>query len=207
MRPAHIRLFLLFCGIYLSSSLPTGAQQGHRVTTRAVTVNSTTQWNNWQLPTHAIDFTADGAVKPHFFRERFDILDDVETFTRPIIDFRRRRGQSATLNVDSTETLDVKGEIILDNKDIPIYSYFFRPGISRVGSNPATAANILDDDPTTFWEPNPQDPVDDWWIEVDLGRVVTVDSLVLHFVEETLGDPFFSSGSSPRPIKNQCKSM
>ena len=191
MRPAHIRLFLLFCGIYLSSSLPTGAQQGHRVTTRAVTVNSTTQWNNWQLPTHAVDFTADGAVKPHFFRERFDILDDLETFTRPIIDFRRRRGQSATLNVDSTETLDVKGEIILDNKDIPIYSYFFRPGISRVGSNPATAANILDDDPTTFWEPNPQDPVDDWWIEVDLGRVVTVDSLVLHFVEETLGDPFF----------------
>ena len=191
MRPAHSWLFSALCIACLAPAAPADAQQGHRVTTRSVTVNSATHWNNWQLPTHAIDIGPDGAVKPHFFRERFNIFDDLETFTRPIISFRRRASQSAILNIDSTETLDVKGEVILDNKDNPIYSYFFRPGISRVGSNPATADNILDGDPTTFWEPDPQDPLDDWWIEVDLGRVVTVDSLVLHFVDEELGDPFF----------------
>ena len=191
MRPIHSRLFVFLCASCLAPLATADAQQGHRVTSSSVTVNSATQWRNWQLPTHAVDITPDGAVRPHFFRERFDIFDDIETFTRPIIDFRRRKVQNAILNIDSTETIDVRGEIILDNKDNPIYSYFFRPGISRVGSNQAAAANILDDDPTTFWEPDIQAPLDDWWVEIDLGRVVTVDSLVLHFVAEDLGDPFF----------------
>ena len=190
MRRHPARLLLALSCSLLAAGTATVAQQGHRVTTRSVVVNSPAHWQNWDLPTHAVNIEADGAVKPHFFRERYDILDDLETFTRPIT-FKRRRGQSAIFYIDSTETLDVKGEIILDNKDNPTYSYFFRPGISRVGSNPATATNILDDDPTTFWEPDPDAHIDDWWVEVDLGRVVTVDSLILHFVEEDLGDPFF----------------
>ena len=193
MRLNHSRFLFLFCGLCtaLALGVPSQAQQGHRVTTRSVVVNTATHWKNWQLPTHAVDVTATGTVKPHFFRQRFDLLDDLDTFTRPITNFRRKRRQTANLNIDSTKTLDVKGEIILDNKDNPIYSYFFRPGISRVGSNRNDAANILDDDPMTYWEPNPQDPLDDWWVEIDLGRVVAVDSLILHFVDEELGDPFY----------------
>lgn len=167
------------------------AQKGHRVTSRSVVVNRAAHWHHWQLPTHAVQVSPNGAVEPRFFRAHFNLLDDLQTFTRPIVDLRRRRNQTAILNIDSTQTRDVKGEIILDRKDNPIYSYFFRPGISRVGSNAAMAAHILDDDPTTFWEPDPQAPLDDWWVEIDLGRVVAVDSLVIHFVEEALGDPFF----------------
>ena len=179
--------------LVLCSALLTAveAQQGHRVTSRSVEVNRAAHWRNWQLPTHAVKVSPAGVVEPHFFRARFNLLDDLATFTRPIPDLRRRRNQTAILNIDSTRTRDVKGEIILDRKGNPIYSYFFRPGISRVGSNSAVAAHILDADPTTFWEPDPRAPLDDWWLELDLGRVVAVDSLVLHFVEEELGDPFF----------------
>ena len=182
---------LAFLVICLAPLLAADAQKGHRVTSRSVVVNRAAHWHNWQLPTHAVKVLPDGTVEPHFFREHFNLLDDLETFTRPIPELRRRSNQTAILNIDSTQTRDVKGEIIADRKGSPIYSYFFRPGISRVGSNAVTAANILDDDPTTFWEPDPQAPLDDWWIEIDLGRVVAVDSLVLHFVEEELGDPFF----------------
>ena len=182
---------LAFLVICLAPLVAADAQKGHRVTSRSVVVNRAAHWHNWQLPTHAVKVLPDGTVEPHFFREHFNLLDDLETFTRPIPELRRRRNQTAILNIDSTQTRDVKGEIITDRKGNPIYSYFFRPGISRVGSNAAAAANILDDDPTTFWEPDPQAPIDDWWIEIDLGRVVAVDSLVIHFVEEALGDPFF----------------
>ena len=180
--------FLVICTAPL---VPADAQKGHRVTSRSVAVNTAAHWQNWQLPTHAVQVSPDGTVEPHFFREHFNLIDDLTTYTRPIVDLRRRRNQTAILNIDSTQTRDVKGEIILDRKGNPVYSYFLRPGISRVGSNAAAVANILDDDPTTFWEPDPQAPLDDWWIEIDLGRVVAVDSLVIHFVEEALGDPFF----------------
>ena len=185
-----MRLLALF--VLCSASLvPVEAQQGHRVTSRSVEVNRAAHWRNWQLPTHAVKVSPAGVVEPHFFRAHFNLLNDLETFTRPIPELRRRRNQTAILNIDSTRTRDVKGEVILDRKGNPIYSYFFRPGISRVGSNPGAAAHILDADPTTFWEPDPQASLDDWWIELDLGRVVAVDSLVLYFVEEELGDPFF----------------
>ena len=182
---------LAILGICLVPLAAAHAQKGHRVTSRSVVVNTAAHWSNWQLPTHAVQVSPDGTVEPHFFRARFNLLDDLQTFTRPIVDLRRRSNQNAILNIDSTQTRDIKGEVILDRKGNPIYSYFFRPGISRVGSNAADAANILDDDPTTFWEPEPQASLDDWWIEIDLGRVVAVDSLVIHFVEEELGDPFF----------------
>lgn len=193
----HHRLII---SILCASLLVAGRQQadaqrgnGHRITNTRIVVDSNTHWRNWQLPTHAVDVTSDGSVVPHFFRERYDILDDLDTFTRPLADLKRKKNETAILNIDSTETLDVQGNVITQKKKgefIPIYSFFVRPGISRVGSNLESAAHILDDDPTTYWEPDPDDPLENWWIEVDLGRVVPVDSVILHFVDEELGDPF-----------------
>ena len=85
-------------------------------------------------------------------------LDDLDTYTRPLTDFRRKKREHAILNIDSTFTLDVKGNVITDRKDNPLYTYFARPGISRVGSNPQAAKNILDGDPSTYWEPDRNDP-------------------------------------------------
>ncbi len=72
----------------------------------------------------------------------------------------------------------------------PEYDYFVRPGISRAGSNIDSAADIFDGDPSTYWEPDLADTSANWWVEIDLGRVVVVEKVVLHFVDEALGDPF-----------------
>ncbi|HCL30499.1 MAG TPA: hypothetical protein DIC52_18980 [Candidatus Latescibacteria bacterium] len=183
---------LLFFGWGLVWVVSAEAQRrtGYRLTNNAVIVEDAAHWQRWSLPVHAVDLDPAGMVRPHHFRTHYNILDDRSTFTRPLAEVKRRRGETAILNVDSTETLDVRGEVIRDRKDVPLYSYFLRPGISRVGSNPADAANILDGDPTTFWEPDPDDPLENWWVEIDLGRVVPVDEFLLHFVDEELGDPF-----------------
>ncbi len=165
-------------------------QTGYQLVDETVVVGSQSQWQRWSLPVHAVDLSPDGRVSPHSYRGRYNILDDRDTFTRSLTDFRRRGSDTAIFNVDSTETRDVFGEVITDRKDNPIYSYFLRPGISRAGSNPEGASGILDGDPTTFWEPDPDDPVDDWWVEIDLGRVVALDEVVLQFVDAELGDPF-----------------
>jgi len=77
-----------------------------------------------------------------------------------------------------------------DKVDVPSYDYFVRPGISRAGSNLGAASNILDGDLTTYWEPDLADTIDSWWVEVDLGRAVVVEKIVLRFVIEGMGDPF-----------------
>ncbi len=185
---------LIFCLGFLAAGREALAQRskGHRVTNSRIIVETAEHWRSWQLPIHAVDVLPEGGVRPHRSRQRYNILDDQDTFTRPLNDFRRKKNQHAILNIDSTFTLDVKGNVLTDRKGNPLHTYFARPGISRVGSNPRAARNILDGDPSTYWEPDRNDPLDDWWIEVDLGRVVAVDEILLHFVGEELGDPFLS---------------
>ena len=181
---------ILGWGLLCLGSVDAQRRTGYRLSGNTIIVDDAAHWSRWSLPSHAVDLDPEGIVRLHHFRTRYNILDDRATFTRTLSELRRGKGESAILNVDSTKTLDVRGEIILDRKGEPIYTYFLRPGISRVGSNPADASNILDGDPTTFWEPDPDDPMEDWWVEIDLARVVPVDEFILHFVEAELGDPF-----------------
>ena len=62
-------------------------------------------------------------------------------------------------------------------------------GVWRVGSNPTRARNIIDGDPETFWKPDPADPLDKWWLEIDLGRVVAVKEVRLHFPDKEEARP------------------
>ena len=57
-------------------------------------------------------------------------------------------------------------------------------GIRRAGSNPGTAAALLDGDPATGWAPNPDDDPDDWFVEIDLGRSVSAHSIALIFAAD-----------------------
>ena len=166
--------------------------RGHRVVGSRVIVNTRAHWQNWAIPAHAVDITTRG-VKPHFFRGRYNLLDDLEVFSRKLPQLTRSRDDVAIANIDSTLKRDFLGQIVTQKKggeDVPVYSYLVRPGISRVGSNPHAAANILDGEVSTYWEPDPGDSAEKWWIEVDLGRVVPVDELVLRFSDQDTGEPF-----------------
>ena len=150
--------FLLWAvGMFLTVHTAVAQQQGYRLSGDRLLVDRPEHWQGWALPTHAVEVTADGAVVPHLFRSRYNLLQDRATFQRALRDFNRRKTQTAILNLDSTVTLDIRGNVLTQKKsgqDVPVYTYLVRMGISRVGSNAADAAAILDGDPTTYWEPD-----------------------------------------------------
>ena len=87
---------------------------------------------------------------------------------------------------------------------------FASGGIRKVGSNPGDAFNFIDGDLATYWAPDPNASVEDWWIEVDLGRVVSARKLEIHFAADSTpleffkiltsdGEPFFSNANSILP--------
>ena len=63
-------------------------------------------------------------------------------------------------------------------------------GIKDAGSNREDAVNVMDGDLHTCWEPDRSDTLSDWWIQIDLGRLVAATKIVVKFVEEGEGDPF-----------------
>ena len=66
----------------------------------------------------------------------------------------------------------------------------FGGGISVAGSNEKGGVYLIDGDPETYWAPDLDDPLEDWWVEIDLGRLVSATEIVLRFAAEGAGDPF-----------------
>ena len=63
-------------------------------------------------------------------------------------------------------------------------------GIWEATSNPAAAAYIIDGDLQTFWRPDPADAIEDWAIEIDLGRAVLAREIRLVFPDAEDVRPF-----------------
>ena len=72
----------------LLASTPAPAQvetRGARVSETAISVEGAEHWQHWTMPTHAVGWVDSlGAVAPHYFRQRFNVLDDFETYRRSI---------------------------------------------------------------------------------------------------------------------------
>ncbi len=60
----------------------------------------------------------------------------------------------------------------------------FDGGIRAAGSNTSTARLAVDASHATGWEPDWDQPADDWYIEIDLGRGVNANSVSLIFDEQ-----------------------
>ncbi len=71
-----------------------------------------------------------------------------------------------------------------------VYGDDVRGGIRAAGVNVGAAANAIDGQEDTFWEPDLDAPLRDWWIEIDLGRLVWARKIVVKFAPEGMGDPF-----------------
>ena len=84
-----------------------------------------------------------------------------------------------------------------DHSSITIGQFGSRP--ARTPTNQFSADRIRDQDETTYWKPNPNDPLQLWWIELDLGRVVVADKVRVIFPDEEGARPFsfFSVFASP----------
>ena len=56
-----------------------------------------------------------------------------------------------------------------------------RGGIWLAKTNSQTASKIIDGDPETFWQPDQNDALDQWSVQVDLGRPVLARQIRLRF--------------------------
>lgn len=63
-------------------------------------------------------------------------------------------------------------------------------GIWRAGSNAPTAERIIDGDKTTYWQPDADDQLIKWSIDIDLGRPVLAREIKLSFPEQAAAKPF-----------------
>ena len=175
---------LAYCLLW--TALPASTQQGYDIVDDRIVVSRRSHWEHWKKPEHLTTIDNSGAVRPRHLRSLYNVLAD-PSIARPVVITNKDR---RILNVDSTLKVDVFGQPVQDTQKNFVYDYLVRAGVSRAGSNIELAANIVDGDPTTFWEPDPRDPIEQWWVEVDLGRALPVEGISVRFVEEGLGDPF-----------------
>ncbi len=91
--------------------------------------------------------------------------------------------KSTRTEIDGREVVVPGVNAVLDAAD-------FGGGVRAAGSGEASAAALMDGRLDTYWEPDPDAPVRDWWVQLDLGRTVSATRIVLRFVDAELGDPF-----------------
>ena len=87
--------------------------------------------------------------------------------------------------------LDIDGrEVVVPGINAVLNAWEFGGGVRDAGSNVSSASDLMDGRMDTYWEPDRSDPLQDWWVQIDLGRTVSATRIVLKFVDEELGDPF-----------------
>ncbi len=60
----------------------------------------------------------------------------------------------------------------------------------EAGTNKKDVAHLFDGDETTYWEPDSNSPLRDWWFQIDMGRLINATRIKLTFVSAGQGDPF-----------------
>ncbi len=138
-------------------------QQGYSIVGgNKVVIDLKEQWSAWKFAAKTIQVTDEG-VRPGFMRKSTEIEIDGQMVRVPGID--------AVANASEFEEVDFKLEL-------------------DAGSNLSIVSDLMDTNMTTYWEPDMDAPIEDWWVVIDLGRLISVTKIVLRFVGEDLGDPF-----------------
>ena len=164
-----IASFLLYA-FFLNAPL---YAQGYSIRGKEISVSTQKEWMDWQFARDIVEIEGDGRVRPVYVQKDINVVLDAHRFVhevkvRHIDQFPYRR----TIN-EMIGRYEVAG------------------GVKNAGSNLEETWNVMDEDPFTFWEPDRSDPMEDRWIEIDLGRVVTAQRVVLRFADEGMGDPFY----------------
>jgi len=181
-------LIVIWAAVLLLGSDPGFAQLGYQLNTqqRRITVSTDRHWGQWLLGDLAqpldsvrqdvVELQLQGGwrnavVVPREFRKQVDAVTDAPTFSHVI---------------DAKD----KGQFISDFEDGGPRAL---GGIKNAGSNLELADDAIDrgdDRFQSYWEPDLDEPSFKWWIEFDLGRLVSAEKIILRFVDEDQGDPF-----------------
>lgn len=161
----------LCCGALFLSTALNGVwaqSSGYSLGEGQVEVRTEAHWQAWDFPRDMVTITPSGSVQSRLVQVPHNALVDATDFSYPIDG--SLRDQYANSFKDENNALLARG------------------GIKRAGSNPQLAERAIDANPATAWEPAPADPLQDWVLEIDLGRLVSATKVVLRFAEA--GDPF-----------------
>ena len=90
--------------------------------------------------------------------------------------------------VELTRAGSIRPVAVRRNNNAALDAVAFGGGISRVGSNALEAPGVLDGDEDTGWGPDLDEKAEDWFVEVDLGRVVSAHRV--HLIFSAHGPPF-----------------
>ena len=83
----------------------------------------------------------------------------------------------------------VRPQFIRDRTNAVLDAPTFGGGIWKAGTRQEQAALIMDGREDTFWEPDPSAPLEEWSVEIDLGRLVWAQKVVVRFVAEDGENP------------------
>ncbi len=108
--------------------------------------------------------------------------------------------------LQSTDDNWIKPEFIRKNINVCLNAQEFGGGITT-GSNPSRASKIIDGNLDTFWGPDENTDLKDWWIEINVGRCVSVTKVRMVFSDSgnpfgffkiytSAGEPVFNPGTS-----------
>ena len=171
------RKIWLVCGTALLTCalVPVRAQTddepGFELTPEGIVVDRAEQWQQWTRPKHAvtIDPLSNG-VGPRRIQKETNAIADIDRYQIKIGDLKaleklqkelRREDREEPLNI-RTAPASVAGVPIVylkasskNNIEVgdPIIWHFYHGGIRAAPTNTESATNILDGDPSTYWEP------------------------------------------------------
>jgi hypothetical protein len=139
--------------------------QGYSIRGNQLSVDQRRHWETWAFSAGTVEISPTGSVQAHFVPKDINAAADTD-----ILEHLRRNppGTKTAETVRITDALEA-------------------------GTNVATVVNVIDGlaaDDYDYWEPAADRPLQDWWFQVDLGRVVSAKRIVLRFVPEGEGDPF-----------------
>lgn len=165
--------WLLSLIILAMLTTPAAAQRGYRLSSQAVDVGTRSHWRAWTAVSQLINISARGSVMPIQLAESVNAAADASQYSYVIPGNQRDLFENAAT---------VDGALLAQG------------GIKRLGtSTTSRASRIMDGSMSTFWEPDSADALSDWWLEVDLGRLVVASQIVLRFAEDDpaqRADPF-----------------
>lgn len=164
--------FVLVALLGLCMALPVTAQRGYRLTSRSVETSTRAQWQAWTSVAQLNTISASGAVTPVRLATETNAAADAAGFSYVI------PGNLASL---------------FDNSFSEDGALRARGGVKRTGTSASTARRVMDGSMTTFWEPDSSDALSSWWLELDLGRLVSASRIVVRFAEDSptrRSDPF-----------------
>lgn len=149
------------------------AQNGYRHTSQSIEIDRASHWRAWSAPAGLVTITDNGAVQPRKLATSINA-------SLTAGDFRYELAGSLSNFYDNS--VNESGVLLATG------------GIKRAYTNAAVARRMMDGDDETFWEPNADDELASWQVEVDLGRLVSATSIVVRFVDdspEVRADPFY----------------